>query len=147
MKKSVFMLAIMLIGTFAWATENAIEISDPWVREAPPVATVLAAYMVINNHSAVDRTLVQVSSPVFETVEIHQMVMDNGMMEMKPQTELIIAANSQRILKPGGYHLMLMGRKKEITLVAGDNVDLTLKFADGEEITFTVPVRRFTPSS
>jgi hypothetical protein len=149
MKKSVttlFISAVMLIGTFAWATEKGIEINDPWVREAPPIAPVSAAYMTIINHDAVARTLTQASSPAFKTVEIHEMAVIDGMMKMREQEKLVIAANGQLVLEPGGYHLMLMGRKEGTTLVADkDNVDLTLKFANGEEMMLTVPVRRFTP--
>ncbi|EDN70957.1 secreted protein containing DUF461 [Beggiatoa sp. PS] len=141
---SLFTLVLMLVSSLAWAEEQSLQINDPWVREAPPVAEVLAAFMIIDNHSAAEKILTTVTAPAFNKVEIHKMIMDDGMMKMQAQPQLVIAANSQRELKPGGYHLMLIGRKQP--LKAGDKVELILKFADGEEITIEAPVRRFVPS-
>jgi copper(I)-binding protein len=73
-------------------------------------------------------------------VEIHKTVIKDGMMQMRHQPQLIIPPKSQVVLKPGSYHLMLMGLKK--SLIAGDKVDLTLKFANGEEISIAAPVRK-----
>ncbi len=131
---------IVLLMLLACSNEKAIHINDPLVREAPPHVKVLAAYMIIENHSFSQKILFSVSSSVFEEVEIHQTVTRDGMMRMEHQSQLIIAPKSQVVLKPGSYHLMLMGRKKP--LIAGDKVDLVLKFVDGEEITILAPVRK-----
>jgi hypothetical protein len=45
------------------------------------------------------------------------------------------------VLKPGGYHVMLM--KLTRPLAAGDEVTLTLDFSDGTTRTLTVPVKTF----
>ena len=42
-------------------------------------------------------------------------------------------------LKPGSYHVMLMGLKKP--LVAGQSIPLTLTFAKAGNISVTVPVQ------
>ncbi len=41
-------------------------------------------------------------------------------------------------LKPGGYHVMLIGLKQE--LKAGDEISLTLHFKNHADLTLTVPV-------
>jgi copper(I)-binding protein len=140
---SLFTLMLMLVSSLAWAGEQSLQINDPWVREAPPVAKVLAAFMIIDNQLPTEKILTTVTTPAFDKVEIHKMIMGDGMMKMQAQPQLVIAANSQRVLKPGGYHLMLIGRKQP--LKAGDKVELTLTFADGEEMTIEAPVRRFVP--
>jgi len=147
MKKTYFSskiaLVILLLAQFAWAGDEVIRINDPWVREAPPNVP-LAAYMIIENLSTREQTLTSITSTVFANVMIHQTINRDGMMQMDHKSQLIIAAQSQVVLAPGGYHLMLMGSKK--TFIAGDKVDLSLKFAEGEEMVIEVPVREFSTS-
>jgi hypothetical protein len=146
MKKTYFLtgIALVLLAQFAWAGKQVIRINDPWVREAPPNAHSLAAYMIIENLSARQQILTSVTSSAFASVMIHQTVNRDGMMQMEHKSQLEIAAQSKMILAPGGYHLMLMGPKKNI--IAGDKVALSLKFAEGEEIVIEVPVRKFSTS-
>ena len=62
------------------------------------------------------------------------------MMHMKKQEQLVINSKQQVMLKPGSYHLMLMQPKRQLN--AGDEVELTLKFANEEELIIKVPVRK-----
>ena len=136
-----FILATMLfVPLVSWAAEQSIEINEPWIREAPPVAPVLAAFMGIKNLSEQQATLIAVTSTHFDHCEIHQTKMADGMMKMIHLPQLLIKANNEVKLEPGSYHLMLM--KPKTPLKAGDEVDLTLKFAEGDEITVTTPVRK-----
>ncbi len=149
MKKAYFvkgvLVVIFLLGQFALAADQAIRINDPWIREAPPNVKVLAAYMTIENLSSQSQILTSVTSSVFADVMIHKTVTrDNGMMGMVHESQLVIKAQNKVILAPGGYHLMLMMPKK--TVVAGDKVDLILKFAEGKEMAIEVPVRKFSKS-
>jgi len=135
---------IILLVQFAYtSSEQAIRINDPWVREAPPNAMASAAYMIIENLSSQPKILTSATSEAFKRIEIHQTVNHNGMMKMQPQPQLPIAANDKVTLKPGGYHFMLLDSQKPLR--AGDKVNLLLKFADGDEITITAEVRKFTP--
>ncbi|HAI69371.1 MAG TPA: copper chaperone PCu(A)C [Gammaproteobacteria bacterium] len=131
---------ILLTTQLACAGDQTLQINDPWIREAPPNAKALAAYMIIDNQSSQQRTLIAATCSAFKKVEIHRSLHRDGMMSMEQQHELIIAANDQKILAPGGYHLMLMHPKQ--TLKEGDQVDLILQFANGEELTLTTPVKR-----
>jgi copper(I)-binding protein len=136
-----FTAVIMLLAPLACFGESNIRVDDPWVREAPPNVKVLAAYMIIENPTSEQRILISATaSSSFKSVEIHKTVIKDGMMQMRHQPQLIIPPKSQVVLKPGSYHLMLMGLKK--SLIAGDKVDLTLKFANGEEISIAAPVRK-----
>jgi copper(I)-binding protein len=130
----------LLLSILACAPDHSLQISDPWIREAPPTAKALAAFMIIENRSAKPRTLIGATCSAFKKVEIHRSFHRDGMMRMEQQPELIIAANDQKILAPGGYHLMLMHPKQ--TLKDGDQVDLILQFANGEKLTITTPVKR-----
>ncbi|MBE9562840.1 MAG: copper chaperone PCu(A)C [Proteobacteria bacterium] len=133
-------LAVLTIAFAQLTWANSVEISEQWVREAPPNARVLAAFMVIDNQSPESQTLVSVSCDDFERVEMHQTVEHDGMMHMNKQEKLVIESKQQLILKPGSYHLMLMGIKRPLR--AGDEVELTLKFANDTELVVKTPVRK-----
>ena len=92
--------------------------------------------MTIMNHSSEDVTLIGGSSPVAGIVEIHEVI--NG--EMVPMSGgLVVPANGQVELRMGGYHVMLLELNK--ALVAGDEVEVTLEFSNGETTTYTAPVK------
>ncbi len=101
---------------------------------------VSAAYMVIENTGGSDK-LISASTDVSEVTEIHETKdMGNGMMGMQPvQGGLDIPANGSVTLKPGGYHIMLMKLKQDLT--PGQMVKLTLTFQSGQVITLDVPVK------
>jgi len=146
MKKTYFgkiiLVGIFLFGQVAWATDQIIQIDDPWVREAPPNVKSLAAYMTIENISEQPQILTSVSSSKFVNVMIHKTIThESGMTEMVHKSQLVIEPQSKVVLAPGGYHLMLMMPKNPI--VAGDSVDFTLQFSDGKKIAIKVPVRKF----
>ncbi|HHB92922.1 MAG TPA: copper chaperone PCu(A)C [Thioploca sp.] len=121
-----------------WA--EPVQISGQWIREAPPNAQVLAAFMLIDNQSSESQTIVKVTSSDFEAIEIHQTVEHDGMMYMHKQEQLVINPKQKLILKPGSYHMMLMQPKRQLT--TGEEVELTLKFANKEELVIKVPVRK-----
>jgi hypothetical protein len=82
---------------------------------------------IINKGAEVDR-LVAVAMPVAAKSEVHQMVMDNGVMSMRPVTGgLEIKPGQTVVLNPESFHLMLMGLKQPLT--QGERVKATLEFA------------------
>ena len=115
---------------------------DPWVRSASPTATVMAAYLRIDNTADLPRILTGVRSANFESVEIHNTVVEDGLARMIHQEQLEVPARGSLTFKPGGYHLMLMGRKAPLNV--GDQVELTLVFENGEELPATAAVRKET---
>jgi hypothetical protein len=74
--------------------------------------------------------VVAVSSPVAAVAEIHEMKMDGGVMKMRAVDALPLPAGQAVALKPGSYHVMLMGLKAPIK--AGETVPLTLT-VEGED--------------
>lgn len=117
-----------------------IVVESPWVREGPPNAKTLAAYMVLRNDGDRTEVLKGVSTPAFEKVEIHRTVMEEGVATMVPQESLTIPQGQSVTLEPGGFHLMLINAKK--ALKEGEDVELTLRFNDGENIDIDAPVRK-----
>jgi len=131
-------LVAMLVQVAAVAGE--VEVTDPWVREMPPVSKMTAGYMVVENDTDATQTLVRAESPDFDAVEIHRTVEEGGMARMVEQKSIPIVANGRLEMKPGGYHVMLMGYRR--TLKAGDTVPLTLVFEGGLRVAVSATVRR-----
>ena len=87
-------------------TQNAISIKDAWVRPSHPGQDVGAAYMTLT--SIQDITLVRVESDVSDSVEIHSMTMQNGVMKMRMLDNLSLVAGKPYKLEPVSYtHLTL----------------------------------------
>lgn len=104
--------------------ESAPTITDAWVKTTVPGGRVSAAYMSIK--SAKPLKLVKVETPVAGIVELHNISMKDGVMEMKAVDAVDIPANRSVDLKPGGLHVMLMKVAQPIN--TGDNVPLVLTF-------------------
>ena len=123
------MLAIMLLACSKQAPE--INIADNWVRANAEGQDVGAAYMTIT--SASDTSLIKVESSVTQSVEIHSMSMDNGVMKMRMLENIDLKANTPYKLAPGGFHLMLFDLNKPLKV--GGIVSFTLHFKnqDGKE--------------
>jgi hypothetical protein len=95
-----------------------------------------AAFMVIANGTDDEVRLVGGSTPAADRVEIHEVV--DGVMQ-PIEGGLVIAAGESSTLEPGGNHVMLMGLTQDLT--AGDEVELTLEFSNGDSIDVTAPVK------
>lgn len=122
------------------AEETALRIQDPWIREAPPTAGALAAYMKIQNTGQGMRILIGASSPLFGHVMLHGTRIQNDMAQMFHLDEIRIPPGETAVFEPGGNHFMLMRPQK--ALVAGDTVPLELEFNEGRPIPIMVEVRK-----
>ena len=144
MKATATLLCGWLFTAIAGSTLSAptMDVIDGWVREAPPTSRVLAAYMQIINLTDGDLTVTGVTSPDFETADLHRTVVEEGVARMLPVPELTIPAGSSVTLEPGGLHLMLFDPVRP--LQEGDSVTLVLHRSDAICITLSVPVLRGT---
>jgi copper(I)-binding protein len=82
--------------------------------------------MTLMNQAASADRLVAVTTEAAANAELHQSVEENGVARMLPVDSLEIPAGGSVELKPGGYHIMLMGLKAP--LKKGDVLMLQLKF-------------------
>jgi periplasmic copper chaperone A len=116
----------LLAFLIACSTNAEVKISDAWVRANAPGQSVGAAYMTFN--SPQDSTLVYAETDIADSVEIHSMTMENGVMKMRMLEELTLKAGKSEKLAPGGFHLMLFGLPKP--LKSGEQVKFRLCFKD-----------------
>lgn len=108
-----------------------ITVEKAWIRATAPLQTVSGAFMTLVNSSATDFSLVSVSFAGAGFVEIHETSMDDGKMSMRQVSHVDIPANGTAELKPGSYHIMLMGLER--AMEAGATETLTLTFSDGSQ--------------
>ena len=134
---SVIGLAVLLmvVAGCTRSTEPNIRVEDVWARPASVGMggkVTSAVYMtLINEGGAADR-LVGAVTEVAEVVEIHRSVMEGDVMKMVPVKEgLEIPAGGRVELRPGGYHMMLIGLKRD--LKPGDRFMLRLRFEKSGE--------------
>lgn len=122
-------LAVSAAGIQADST--GLVVSDAWIPEAPPMAKALAGYMVLQNHSDQERVLLSASSPNnFDAIMLHRTVVEGDIAKMVYQPMITVPANSDLVFEPNSYHLMLIRPLKRFK--AGDKVNITLRFRNGE---------------
>ncbi len=119
------MLALGLISGVALAKPDII-IKDSWVRLISSSMKMSAAYMTIENKGDSKDILIWAKSSISKITQLHKTVDKNGIMKMVRVKYMTINPKQALILKPGGYHIMLIGLKHP--LEKGKKVTLWLKF-------------------
>jgi copper(I)-binding protein len=129
-------------GPGAADTAGKLEVRDAWGRTSPAVAQNGAFYMNLVNNSTADDALLSAASDACDVVELHEMyMMDNGAMGMRPVEggEIPVPAGQTAELKPGGMHVMCIGKVADFNV--GDEYTLNLEFAQAGSMTVTVEIK------
>ncbi len=129
--------AVELI-TGAPVTTGGLTLSQGWVREPPNGAPTAAGFVTIENQGGAQDALIGVSSPRAGRMELHEMSMDGGMMTMRHRDSIVIMPKEKAVLAPGGMHLMFFDMPEP--LKAGEQVEVTFKFAKHGDVTYVLPV-------
>jgi len=97
---------------------GALEIQNVWARATTAKARNGAAYLTIRNTGANADTLVGAQAAPAAMTGLHESRMDGGIMRMRPvKGGIQVPAGGEQMLKPGGYHVMLMGLKHPLKAV------------------------------
>jgi copper(I)-binding protein len=139
MTRVLFALLLGAVGAPAMAGDGLL-VRDAWVREAPPGAMMMAAYLVIENSGDQATALVGVESPAFAHVMLHRSLTVDGVARMLHLDSIPVPAHGNVALEPGSYHLMMPA--PDTRLAAGDKVDFVLHFADDSSLQVTAEVRK-----
>ena len=137
---SFLTLANLSAPACAAGLADQISVIDPYVRLAPPGAKATAAFMIVRNTSDKEIQIVKANSPSANATELHNHTNDGGVMRMRQVKEIALPAKGEAVLKPGGYHVMLIDMKAP--LKEGDKVAITLGFSDGGTKTIEAPVKK-----
>ena len=145
-KEIAFAATLTLVAGFSIVTGHAhevkigdLEIIHPWSRQPLPAANAGAGFFVIENKGAADDRLVKATATISDNVQIHEMAMKDGVMEMKELTDgLVIPAGGSVELKPGSYHIMFVDLKERP--VEGTAFEGTLTFEKAGTVNVTYEV-------
>ena len=112
-------------------TAGDITIGHPWTRAAGANGNGAGFLKLTNNGTQAD-VLLSASSPAARTVELHSMVRDGDVMRMRPVQDIAITPGETVELRPGGFHIMLVGLNAPLN--QGGRVPLTLRFRRAGEV-------------
>lgn len=134
--------ALLCLAGAAW---SQVTVKDAWVRATVPGQQ--ATGMFGNFTATQDSKLVGGSSPAAETVEVHEMKMEGDVMKMRAIASLPLPAGQAVSLKPGSYHLMMLGLKKPLPDGSTVPVKLVVEDAQNKQTTIDVkvPVKKSGP--
>lgn len=138
MKK--LLAAVMMAGLAGAVSAAGVHVEDGWAHTTVEGMKIGGAFMKIHNDEAKQDFLLGGSSPVADRVEVHTHINDNGVMRMREvKGGVPLEAKSVTELKPGSYHVMFMGLKKQ--LKEGDKIPVTLKFKNAKAQTVQLEVK------
>jgi periplasmic copper chaperone A len=128
----------------AFLAEHGVKLGDlilynAYTRAMPPTARAGGGFVSVYNTGTEDDRLLSAASPEAENTQLHNMIMDNGVMVMREfENGIAIPAGAVTALKPGGMHIMFIDAAKPFE--KGTTVDVTLTFEKAGEITLKLPV-------
>ena len=137
MKHIITPLFAALSFTISAAAFSQVVVKDPWVRATVVQQKATGAFMQLT--ATQDVKLISATSPAAKMVEIHTMEMDKDVMKMRQVMSLDLPAGKTVELKPGSYHVMLMGLNAQVK--EGDVVPLSLTVEGKDKKTQTIEVK------
>lgn len=135
MRIAILLLSAMLAA--CGAQEPPVVVSDVEITKPVPGRHMSAGFLVVTNNTDEAIHITSVHSPQFESVEIHETTVTDGISRMRELEELLVPAHGSVTLERGGKHLMLM-RPRELD----DSV--TLQFLSGDAPVLTVDYSFFS---
>jgi copper(I)-binding protein len=131
------------------ATQEApaavVHVESAWAAPTPGGVDVSAGYLTLVNDTAAEDALLSVSSPRAERVEVHEMTMEGGVMQMRAVARLAIPSGQSIELAPNGRHLMFYGVTQPFAV--GETIAVRVTFEHAGEIDVSLPVRRPSAST
>jgi len=138
-----FLLAAALImapavALAADATLGPLQIEQPWARATAASARNGGVFLTVTNSGSEGDRLVAASTAAAARAELHTTINDDGVMKMRHVDAVDVPAGGSAVLKPGGFHIMLMDLKAP--LAEGAHVPMTLTFERAGSVTVDVAV-------
>ncbi len=137
MRKFLVVLQLIFIAQFSMAQD--LTISEQRVRLMPDNSPATAAFMKIKNNTNKDIKITHAISDFSKKTEIHNHLMENGMMKMREIPFLLVPANQEIELKPGGLHIMLIDFKKKLSKTKKISLEI---FFNKKGLKVNIPVKK-----
>lgn len=140
MKLACLALVFSCLGFLSSAVQaqTTVAVDNVWSR-AQIAGRHGAVYLTLTGREGGDR-MIGASSPVATKVELHETVMEGGVMKMREVPALAIPSGAIITLQPSGLHIMLLNLKQP--LKEGESVPLTLVFEKAGEVATTAQVTK-----
>ena len=132
--RSLLFAALAMAAGIAQASVTA---TDAWVRGTVPAQQTTGVFVTLR--SSEESRLVAVTTPAARSAEIHASEQKQGVMHMHALDAIALPAGQRVELKPGSFHIMLVGLTRALS--AGDTVPLTFTFEDRQGKRTRIEVR------
>lgn len=132
------LLGVWLGAVGAAAAGPPVQVRDAWIRWLP-AGLPGAGYMTLTNDGSRVCVLKDAVSAAYGSVSLHRTRERGGMSTMEPVESIVLQPHETVRFAVGGLHLMLMQPSRP--LHPGDQVVVTLRFADGSTLDVIFPVR------
>ena len=109
--RAILLATVLICLVFSACGKEALPplvVSDVVITMPMPGKSMSAGYLTITNNTRDTVTISHVESGEYDSVQIHESVLQDGIAKMQRLDELTIPAKSTIKLEPGGKHLMLM---------------------------------------
>ena len=151
MRRLILLFAVLGLIAAGCGGGDDISIDGEWARNSPKRADRGAVYMNIESADGDSLLSASVDSSIAASVEVHEVVPAEGetdeegmaMMVMQEVQSIALPAGETVVLKPGGYHIMLIDITKPLDI--GQKFDLTLSFENAGEKVLEVEVMEEAP--
>ncbi|WP_129672898.1 copper chaperone PCu(A)C [Candidatus Chloroploca sp. Khr17] len=107
---------------------------------AMSAGTTTAGYMVIKNSGSEPDYLVAAAADIAETIELHNVLMENDVMRMRPVEKIEVPAGGEVELRPGGFHVMFIDVTRDVK--EGESIPVTLTFERAGTVEVNAVVRQ-----
>ncbi len=122
------------IGCFLTLNVNALEVLNAKIKLLPPSSKTTVMFLTFKNDGNSDQKVLNVKSSISDDIELHNMIMENGMMKMRATNEILVPKNSSVELKPGGLHVMIFNLKAP--LKENEQHEFSIELSNKEIIKF-----------
>lgn len=143
--RTVFAITIPLIAIAGCNRDSrpaatTFEMNDAWVRAAPDSGSTTAAYIRFVNGTRDTVVVSHFSTDDARRVELHESSIDAvGAAHMAMRESLVIAPAHAVVMRPGGYHLMLIGTTRG--LPAGKLIRIVMYLSNGAIVSTSARVK------
>ena len=141
---------LLLVPAFGAAAQDynagSIEIVRPVAKATLPGQPVGGGFFTLVNHGAEPDRLVAITSPVSGDVQMHEMRMQDDVMQKRKLPDgIAVPAGATVRLETGGLHVMFM--KIAAPFREGESFPATLNFEKAGEVTVQFEVEAFRSGS
>jgi periplasmic copper chaperone A len=133
-------LSWMASGSIALGGGNTLRVAEAWVPATDKVGADVPLLMIVHNEADAGDALLRVRCPVANFSERHTVDRGEGAPAMRTIPSIPIAAGGTTVLKPDGYHIMLLQIRQP--LVAGEKFACSVNFQKAGTIETEVNVQK-----